>query len=1373
MLTLTGSLTSARRTDFTGYTVVFFYEDEGGGFRGVQSAVDREGAFSIIVPTDPAANTLSRLQAQAPGGLVVGEVELTEDELDESIELEVTRALPVRVERTDPRLGQRVRITGRVLNPEGDGVAVGVPVVIAGQSEGEAEPRILLTTHTLTDGYLGFDAVLEPLTMAAVRVGESAAQFIQLEEGVLPSRLIVVLPERLPAAQADLAATPRTPGHEDFEAAPAIFNEDRGDRCVNFTTPNRTLEEVQFQAVVRTTQPAIRGFVLDGNRREADPAIINRLQNLLNELDRTAERKDRKEAEPRLRFTGELRALELRRGDVGLASDGIAFDRQSLRYADSLTALKDIRIADNRIVAHLFSNLDLLQNGDEVGKTVQGAAKLAIKSQLKGASADAPARYELDAARVVDWDDTPTTYQATEIAHGHLLTFKQVWRADGYSLGDLLYSLPLAPGQKKMISILDWDRDETTIRLATRRSTEDFAARISRDRDISETISTALHESMRARSEAHTEAFGGGLGLFIGPIVIGGGGGYSNAGSSANQLSTRTVSAQSLQQVRDRTMQAASMVRAQRATVVQSSRQGESLQAQTEVVANYNHCHAMTVEYFEVLRHFRVDVEIAHVQECLFVPLEMSEFDAAKALRWKQELQMNLPWMLRGALDALEREQANWDRADFPPARYADETLRWFDGEIYLSLALPRPADLLPPPAERGAGAFDSAAWAVYAPLLPGRQAEDLWRAHIATVPAAARDRAWDQRVAPIIARTIASLLRVELLDANQVVLQTVNIDPTLVGRFSQEAPLLVSLRPLLTTSLSVTRDQVRYIRLGLANQVGTTTWSLPERAKVMVHSATLRYRTDHLHHTFTDGRFVGNDLSESDDVTIATPLDRQERRHPRDEDRKQAKRLLAHLNEHVERYHRGIWLAMDANRRFLLLDGFIAPNAGGRSVASVVENRLIGIVGNSLVLPVAPGLKLDPSYVLERGATLRDRYAGGAATPFRVSIPTRGVFAEAVLGNCSACEPKDDSRFWRWEESPLPDAPPSITELNLGSRRGNPPTLRPDEFPAPIVQIQTPPAAPAPTGLADALRLIGTPNLFKDMTGVQLNTENAAKAFNTALDTAEFFGTQAAAIAKQRYLNREMERNVGRIQRARQAGLINQDQARELTENLFRGATGQPARSATPPSENTAVQSVIDRAARSNNGRVSVRNAAGRVDVRTNQRVGSNSFAVDPPVSLIAQPSNLVCWAAAGAMLISWRDRASYPLAAAIQRVGEVWLQRFNNNEALTLDQMAAFNRAVGLRGEAPMCYEPSAILRMLQDYGPLLVIGDDAVANNQMSHAIIVTGIRDAHDASLATVTIADPNGGVSREQSYVAFANSMEARDPAQLGLGVFHF
>jgi hypothetical protein len=82
----------------------------------------------------------------------------------------------------------------------------------------------------------------------------------------------------------------------------------------------------------------------------------------------------------------------------------------------------------------------------------------------------------------VDWDDTPTFYQAASISHGHLLHFKQVWYADGYSLGDLLYSLPLAPGQKKLVSVVDWERREQTTRDEFTSAEEGLAAALTRDR---------------------------------------------------------------------------------------------------------------------------------------------------------------------------------------------------------------------------------------------------------------------------------------------------------------------------------------------------------------------------------------------------------------------------------------------------------------------------------------------------------------------------------------------------------------------------------------------------------------------------------------------------------------------------------------------------------------------------------------------------------------------------------------------------------------------------------------------------------------------------------------------------------------------------
>src|SRR5262249_27965662 len=159
----------------------------------------------------------------------------------------------------------------------------------------------------------------------------------------------------------------------------------------------------------------------------------------------------------------------------------------------------------------------------------------------------------------------------------------------------------------------------------------------------------------------------------------------------------------------------------------------------------------------------------------------------------------------------------------------------------------------------------------------------------------------------------------------------------------------------------------------------------------------------------------------------------------PRREDLRLSKELIEHLNANLEYYHHAIWWTMDPNRRFMLLDGYEAPNAAGRSLASVVDNTLIGIVGNSLVMPVARGNHLDPTFRLASNATLLQNYdPQSPAPPARVSLPTRGVFAEAVMGDCNACEEIDDTRFWRWDEVPI-DEPPALDANALASRRTDP----------------------------------------------------------------------------------------------------------------------------------------------------------------------------------------------------------------------------------------------------------------------------------------------------------------------------------------------
>src|SRR5690606_25676294 len=186
------------------------------------------------------------------------------------------------------------------------------------------------------------------------------------------------------------------------------------------------------------------------------------------------------------------------------------------------------------------------------------------------------------------------------------------------------------------------------------------------------------------------------------------------------------------------------------------------------------------------------------------------------------------------------------------------------------------------------------------------------------------------------------------------------------------------------------------------------------------------------------------------------------------------------------------IWRNMTPERRYMLLDGIIAPGkANGRSVASVVENRVIGIAGNCLIMPVAPGFQLDPT--IDEDFDLYSQYYVEEEEPMRVSLPTKGVYAEAVMGKCNSCEVIDDTRFWRWEESPIPDSPTTpILPINTDSRRADVQAVQPMDFPNSVLNIQNAPAAPDPSGLASMLTLMGKGDSFRDLTGLnqtQLNS--------------------------------------------------------------------------------------------------------------------------------------------------------------------------------------------------------------------------------------------------------------------------------------------
>jgi hypothetical protein len=1156
--------------------------------RAITTDASADGLATLTLPDLAAIQGPISFIVRAPDGQILARADRAKSDLRETLPLPVApRGLPTTQPADDPAFNQPAKLRGRVIDREGRVQIAGKQVVIwtaTVANPQDADFAAVMVAETDATGYFSGAYPLGQFTAAHATVALDPAQAVPIRlnaDRTMPADVILVVdaPRRIIDQHGEdcicpAETTPRNPDAGDL--VNGVFSSDIGQgRCVDFTRPDRTLQEFSYSYVVRTTEPSIKGLTLAEPRR-IPPAVLGEIIKLSN--------------------LSVLASTTTRALSADTNDDNQAIALRSAKITNAAAAVENLEL-------HADVWRKSVSNPDKVSdKSILDVAKtskyLDIVRAIDKSLVVAPDRTRLSCRNPVDWDDDPTIYQACTVAHGHILHFKQEWIADGYSMGRLLYSLPLAPGQKKQIAVLDWERRETAIRQEALEETESLQATLSRDRDIGEMVSSVLSESSRGGSSASTSAVAGGIGIgaILGPVggLLGIGGGASNANSRAWQDSSRQISADSLQTLRDRTSQSAASMRAQRSTVIQTVTQGERVSVTTESVANYNHCHAMTMEYFEVLRHLIVRQRIVDVQECLFVPLQMSRFDRPKALRWRHTLRNIVPdRALRAGFDALERIDNNYEGSDMPTGAYADEKLDFVEGELTIRFQLARPRDK--------DDDFDSTQWQWMGILLPMTNAEEAYRNFLKDQKL--KDRIFLEQLGPRIARAFVDLMKVSWVDSNDVE-HPLPIDTTLLSNFTNDTQLAVSLR-LSGAVPPVARKDIKFIKISEFAFPGINFFDvLPANSRVIVDGGHMSYRTKFSSgYLFRSGR-IANDLTGSDAVRIFTPLTLQELRKPREEDKELARRLLDHLNENIERYHHALWWRMSPDRRYMLLDGFEAPNSEGRSVASVVDNTLIGIVGNSLVMPVSRGFHLDPMFDqdVERPIDLLEHYQPNTPIePVRVAIPTRGVYAEAVMGACNSCETKEEERFWRWEESPIPDNPTAILPVSTESRQTPAPDLTAKDFPAPIIAMQNAPAAPDPTGLAGALTLLGQSGLFKDITGLEGNQRNALEALKSSLQTAQFFGEKAGNLALQARMNKDIDKSMRAIESAKQQGLLSDEQASQLTQGAIQSMIGAGP-STEPKAMATEDVKQVTETAGANNAAVKVSRPSGEqveVDAR------------------------------------------------------------------------------------------------------------------------------------------------------------------------------
>ncbi|MFF0415363.1 hypothetical protein ACFYUY_33630 [Kitasatospora sp. NPDC004745] len=231
-------------------------------------------------------------------------------------------------------------------------------------------------------------------------------------------------------------------------------------------------------------------------------------------------------------------------------------------------------------------------------------------------------------------------------AEGMIVTTEQTWSAQGVTLGRLLHSLALAPGESTKVAVVDWQRSTKATGTETTAENDTLSGTSDQNRSISEVANAISREEQfgtsRSSQSSRSSSSGGSAGIaFFG---LGAGGNWSDSSNSgfatsvSRSTGVKSVAAEATQRISERTQQVATAARSRNMTVVRETTQSEKDQVVTRVVTNYNHMHAMSVQYYEVVQVYNVTTKPTKLERCLFIPLQELTFNYTSLQRYKEVL---------------------------------------------------------------------------------------------------------------------------------------------------------------------------------------------------------------------------------------------------------------------------------------------------------------------------------------------------------------------------------------------------------------------------------------------------------------------------------------------------------------------------------------------------------------------------------------------------------------------------------------------------------------------------------------------------------------------------------------------------------------
>lgn len=181
-------------------------------------------------------------------------------------------------------------------------------------------------------------------------------------------------------------------------------------------------------------------------------------------------------------------------------------------------------------------------------------------------------------------------------ALGQRLDYRQEWRHDGFTLGELISSLSLLPNEELTIEVSSWQRTKSEVEQITDRQEKERL-----ERELARTDEESV-ANQAASSNSWTVAASGGFSL--GPVSA-----SVSAGASGN---SEQRSQQAERHVTEATTKATNEVSLKRAVKMTQTAEAGSEQKTARRIRNPNACHTVTFSFFQIVKLFDIQLRLTN-----------------------------------------------------------------------------------------------------------------------------------------------------------------------------------------------------------------------------------------------------------------------------------------------------------------------------------------------------------------------------------------------------------------------------------------------------------------------------------------------------------------------------------------------------------------------------------------------------------------------------------------------------------------------------------------------------------------------------------------------------------------------------------------